>query len=31
MFFYPITREVNQRIANELAERRKGFAPNTAS
>ena len=26
MFFYPITREVNQTIANELTERRKGFA-----
>jgi sugar (glycoside-pentoside-hexuronide) transporter len=26
MFFYPITREVNQQIANELTERRKGFA-----
>ena len=23
--FYPITREVSQNIANELAERRKGF------
>jgi GPH family glycoside/pentoside/hexuronide:cation symporter len=31
MFFYPINREKNQQIANELAERRKGFAPNTAS
>ena len=28
MFFYPITREVNQKIANELTERRKGFAQN---
>ena len=27
LFFYPISREVNQKIANELAERRKGFAP----
>jgi Na+/melibiose symporter-like transporter len=27
MFFYPISREVNQKIALELAERRKGFAP----
>jgi Na+/melibiose symporter-like transporter len=26
MFFYPITREVNQKIANELTERRKGFS-----
>jgi Na+/melibiose symporter-like transporter len=26
LFFYPISREVNQKIANELAERRKGFA-----
>jgi hypothetical protein len=24
--FYPITQEVNQKIANELAERRKTFA-----
>ena len=31
MFFYPISREGNQKIANELAERRKGFAANTAS
>jgi sugar (glycoside-pentoside-hexuronide) transporter len=29
MFFYPISREGNQKIANELAERRKGFAPTT--
>ncbi len=29
-FFYPITRELNQKIANELAERRKGFAANKA-
>lgn len=29
LFFYPISREVNQKIANELAERRKGFAPGT--
>jgi len=28
LLFYPISREVNQRIALELAERRKGFAPN---
>ena len=27
LFFYPITRELNQKIANELVERRKGFAP----
>jgi GPH family glycoside/pentoside/hexuronide:cation symporter len=27
MFFYPISRELNQEIANELTERRKGFAP----
>jgi GPH family glycoside/pentoside/hexuronide:cation symporter len=26
LFFYPITHEVNQTIANELAERRKAFA-----
>ncbi len=26
MFFYPISRELNQKIANELTERRKGFA-----
>ncbi len=26
----PLSREVNQKIANELAERRKGFAPGTA-
>ncbi len=31
LFFYPISREGNQKIANELAERRKAFAPNTAS
>jgi len=30
LFFYPISREVNQKIANELAERRKGFAPRTS-
>ena len=28
LLFYPISREVNQKIAFELAERRKGFAPN---
>ena len=27
LFFYPITRQVNQNIANELAERRRTFAP----
>jgi sugar (glycoside-pentoside-hexuronide) transporter len=27
MFFYPITRELNQKIADELTVRRKGFAP----
>ncbi|MEI9969658.1 MAG: MFS transporter [Terracidiphilus sp.] len=26
MIFYPINRELNQKIANDLAERRKGFA-----
>ena len=31
LFFYPISREVNQKIANELAERRKAFAPHTTS
>jgi GPH family glycoside/pentoside/hexuronide:cation symporter len=31
MFFYPISREKNQKIANELSERRKAFAPHTAS
>jgi len=31
LLFYPISRELNQQIANELAERRKGFAPNKAS
>jgi sugar (glycoside-pentoside-hexuronide) transporter len=31
MFFYPISREKNQTIANELAERRKGFAGSTFS
>jgi GPH family glycoside/pentoside/hexuronide:cation symporter len=31
LFFYPITREMNRKIANELAERRKKFAPYTAS
>ncbi|HUA99251.1 MAG TPA: MFS transporter [Terracidiphilus sp.] len=27
LFFYPITRELNQKIADELVERRKTFAP----
>ena len=31
MFFYPISRELNQKIANELIERRKGFAPQAGS
>ena len=31
MFCYPITRELNQTIANELADRRKGFAPAKAT
>ena len=31
LFFYPISREGNQKIANELSERRKAFAPHTAS
>jgi GPH family glycoside/pentoside/hexuronide:cation symporter len=31
MFFYPISREKNQKIANELSERRKAFAPHAAS
>jgi len=31
LFFYPISREGNQKIANELAERRKAFAPHEAS
>jgi sugar (glycoside-pentoside-hexuronide) transporter len=31
LFFYPISREMNLKIANELAERRKTFAPRTAS
>jgi GPH family glycoside/pentoside/hexuronide:cation symporter len=31
LFFYPITREGNQKIAGELAERRKGFAPKADS
>jgi sugar (glycoside-pentoside-hexuronide) transporter len=29
LLFYPITREVNQKIAAELAERRKSFVPRT--
>jgi sugar (glycoside-pentoside-hexuronide) transporter len=31
LFFYPITREVNQKIANELAERRKAFTTRAGS
>jgi hypothetical protein len=31
LFFYPISRELNQKIANELTERRKGFAPQAGS
>ena len=31
LFFYPITRELNQKIADELAERRKTFAPQVSS
>jgi glycoside/pentoside/hexuronide:cation symporter, GPH family len=31
LFFYPITRELNQKIADELAERRKTFAPQKVS
>jgi sugar (glycoside-pentoside-hexuronide) transporter len=31
MFFYPISREKNQKIANELSERRKAFAPHAVS
>jgi sugar (glycoside-pentoside-hexuronide) transporter len=31
LMFYPITREVSQNIANELAERRKGFSQSSAS
>ncbi len=31
LFFYPISRQGNQKIANELSERRKAFAPHTAS
>lgn len=31
LLFYPISREGNQKIADELAERRKAFAPKTAS
>jgi len=31
MFFYPLTGEMNQNIANQLAERRKAFAPQSAS
>ena len=31
LYFYPITREVNRQIADELAERRKAFAPQVVS
>lgn len=31
MFFYPISRELNQKIANELTERRKGFVQQASS
>lgn len=31
LYFYPINRELNHRIASELSERRKTFAPQTAS
>lgn len=31
LLFYPISREVNQKIAHELTERRKAFAPQKAS
>jgi glycoside/pentoside/hexuronide:cation symporter, GPH family len=31
LIFYPVTREVNQKIADELAERRKKYAPALAS
>ena len=31
LFFYPISREGNQKIANELSERRKAVAPHEAS
>lgn len=31
MFFYPISRDLNQKIANELIERRKGFALQASS
>jgi hypothetical protein len=31
MFFYPISREENRQIADELTARRKVFAPDTAS
>lgn len=29
LFFYPITREANRKIADDLTERRKGYAPAT--
>jgi Na+/melibiose symporter-like transporter len=31
LFFYPLSRELNQKIANDLTERRKGFAPQASS
>ncbi len=31
LLFYPISQEMNQKIATELAERRKGFRPRNAS
>jgi GPH family glycoside/pentoside/hexuronide:cation symporter len=31
LYFYPITREFSQKIADELTERRKGFAPQAKS
>ncbi len=31
LWFYPITRELNHKIANDLAERRKTFAPQAGS
>ena len=31
LYFYPITREMNHKIANDLAERRKKFAPQVSS
>jgi Na+/melibiose symporter-like transporter len=31
LFFYPITREVNRKIADDLTERRKNYAPVVAA